>query len=213
MFAKAILMCFAVFFLSMTEEVLAGEVSSTSWAHEASQINKTILQSTLYEKGKPYRIAYHRGATRIEIKSVGGKMVSVIPAGYDPAVVGSNRLIGFLPEKLQVFKKKQVLVYVSSIRSRGGDGMGQCGSGSEIFLNFLDISKQVPKLKSSILIGSCNESIELVDQDVSKGEVGEITVVDNNLTLHFLNYKEIEGEPEAVVTPDYKLRFRGTEGN
>lgn len=213
MLIKAIFICFAVFTLSVKDEVSAAELPSTSRINVKSHIDKTSMQHVVYANGRPYRIAYNRRASRVEITSVGRKMVSAVPAAYDPALVGSDTLIGFLPEKLQVFKKNKVLLYVSSIRSSGGNGMGQCGSGSEIYLNFLDISTQVPGLKSTILIGSCKESIELEDQDVSKGEVGDITVVDNNLTLHFLNYKEIGGEPEAVVTPDYKLRFRGTEGD
>ena len=179
----------------------------------AKQDNDETVWKKLCVDDRVYEVYYIRKVSRIEVRSGRGKIVFRIPSGYDPALVGSDSLIGFLPEKLQVFKKDKVLIYVSSIRSRGGDGRGQCGSGSEIYLNFLDISKQAPKLKSSILIGSCKESIELDDQDVSKGKIGDITVVDNNLTLHFLNYKEIEGEPKAVVTPDYKLQFRGTQGN
>lgn len=118
---------------------------------------------------------------------------------------------GFLPEKLQIYKKNDVLVYVSSIRSSSGNGMGECGAGSEIYLDLIDISRKMPRLKSSILIGSCRESIELEEQEISKGKVGAITIVGNNLTSHFLNYKNMNGDPVAAISSDYKLRFQGTQ--
>jgi hypothetical protein len=179
----------------------------------APQTDDEAVRKTLCLDGKIHEVYYNRKAERIEVKSVDGKISFRVPSAYDPTLVGSDNLIGFLPDKLQIYKKNKVLVYISSIRSSGGAGTGQCGSGSEIYLHFLDISQKAPKLKTSILIGSCRESIELEDQDVSKGKVGDITVVDNNLTLHFLNYKDIDGEPVAVVSHDYKLQFRGTPEN
>lgn len=177
----------------------------------APQNENGVVQKILCVDGRVFESYYSAKAARIEVKSTSGKIFFRIPSGYEPTLVGSDSLIGFLPDKLQVYKKNNVLAFVSTIRTNGGDGMGQCGSGSEIYLNFLDVSRKVPKLSARILIGSCKESIELGDQDVSRGKIGDINVVDNKLTLHFLNYREIDGEPEAVVTPDFKLQFRGTK--
>lgn len=178
-----------------------------------SKNDSDTLQEALCVNGQPYRIRYNRKAGSAAITSGDRKFIFRIPPGYDPALVGSERLIAFLPERLQVFKTNNVLIYVSAIRSSGGNGMGQCGAGSEIHLNFLDISGNVLKLKSSILIGSCTESIELGRQEIMEGKVGDITVVDNKLTLHFLIYKNVDGEPVTVVTPDYKLEFGKTQTN
>jgi hypothetical protein len=75
-------------------------------------------------------------------------------------------------------------------------------------LNFLDTNPAIPKRGSQILIGICEESIELNDQDVSSGTLGDLYVAEGKLFLHFLNYKEMEGSATAVVSSDHtKLLF------
>jgi len=164
--------------------------------------------STLCAKGNSYRITYERKLTQIVLMA--GKRKTIlqkIPAQYDPALVGSEVFIGFLPEPLQPYKKQDVLIYVSAMRSNGGGGGGQCGAGSEIHLNFLDIGGKVPKTKSRILVGSCMDSIEILDQNMSAGVMGDISVDGNNLSLHFLNYRNLEGSPVAKVAPDFTRLF------
>jgi hypothetical protein len=132
-----------------------------------------------------------------------------IPQGFDPSLVGSDSLIGFLSDSLQPYKSRNLLLYVSAIRTNGGGGGGQCGSGSEIYLNVLDTSRDVPRIRSSILIGSCDESIQLLDQNIGRGTLGEVAVVENRLSLHFLNYKNLDGYAVGTVAPDFKgLLFR-----
>jgi hypothetical protein len=92
-----------------------------------------------------------------------------ISKGRYPDLVGADSVIGFLPDEFQLYKKSNILIYTSSIRTNSGSGGGQCGSGAEIFLNFLDMTGLRPHMVSSILIGSCDLSIELADQDISEG--------------------------------------------
>lgn len=150
-----------------------------------------------------------------QIVSVFGKKVTVlskIPKGFDPALVDADDLIGFLPDEFQAYKEKNTLVYISSIRTTGGDGRGQCGSGVEIYLNFLDVAHTTPKVKSSILIGSCTKPIELLHQDLSHSKLGEIAVVEQKLSLQFLSYLDLEGYPTATISSDFKtLEFHPTK--
>jgi len=142
-------------------------------------------------------------------KKSGKFFLARIPPSYDPSLVGADALIGFLPKSLQAYEKDNVLVYVTTIRTNGGNGGGQCGAGSEIYLNFLEIGKVAPVAKSKILIGSCESSIEMKGQDTSAGEFGEISLVDEKISLHFLNYKKLDGSPTAFVAQDMKsLIFR-----
>jgi hypothetical protein len=127
-----------------------------------------------------------------------------IPRRYDPSLVGADNIIGFLPAELQPYLSKDIILYISSIRTTGGGGGGQCGSGSEIYLNFLDVRPRLPTLRSSILIGSCAQSIELLDQDIPAGKFGAISVANNKLSLHFMNYGNLEGYPTATVSADFK---------
>ena len=61
----------------------------------------------------------------------------------------------------------------------------------------------IPRVRSQILAGSCEESIEPDNQDIAEGDLGIIEVMEGRLQLHFLNYKEIDGSPTAVVPPDF----------
>lgn len=162
-------------------------------------------------EGKVYRIYYRQKTTSIVVAE--GKrnvILQRMPKGFDPALVGADVFIGFLPDRLQAYKKMGILTYVSSIRSNGGGGGGQCGSGAEIFLNFLNVRSPVPKIASSILIGSCEESIELMDQDISDGKLGTLAVIDSKLSLQFMHYRGIGGYPTATVSTDLKrLDFGG----
>jgi len=165
----------------------------------------TRVTATAFDSAKKYRVRYNRAMTRIELIFDHQRgILNQLPKSYDPTIVGSDALIGFLPEKCQPYKSRGILVYVSSRRTNGGLGSGQCGAGSEIYLNFLDTTTLTPKVRSRILVGSCEESIELNNQDVADGVLGNVEVVRGKLTLHFLNYKESEGSPTATVSPDFK---------
>jgi hypothetical protein len=176
--------------------------------HSAS--SSVMIRATTKRGGKSYQIRYNRARTRIELH-FGQKEVTLnrIPKNYDPSMVGSDKVIGFLPDAIQPYKPAGFLVYVSSKRTSGGSGGGQCGSGSEIYLNFLDTKTAIPKVRSKILIGSCDESIELNDQNIVDGILGEIDVAEGRLRLHFLNYKQMEGSPTATVSSDFSALLFG----
>ena len=134
----------------------------------------------------------------------GTSVLKKIARGFDPALVGGENLIGFLPDALQPYKAENIAVYVSTIRTTGGNGRGECGAGGEIYLNFLDLSPASPKVKSTILIGRCEKPIELVDQNLSASALVDVSVVAGKLTLRFLFYSDLEGGPVASVSSDFK---------
>jgi hypothetical protein len=203
-FISFILMWFAILGADKAFAINEKIMSNPACGANAPVIKGRVV-STMCNEGMIYKIIYDK--KKKQILSVGGTYKTIlhkIPSGYDPALVGADVFIGFLPEVLQIYKKNNLLLYISTIRTNGGAGGGQCGSGSEIFLNFLDVGGAIPKTRSQILIGSCEESIELADQDMSAGILGDIFVSQNRIALHFMNYKNLDGSPTAVLSSDFK---------
>ena len=164
---------------------------------------------TICYQGQFYEIKYIQKSTKIVL--VGDRINSTlhqISRKFDPSLVGGDVSIGFLPEYLQIYRRLGMLLYLSSIRTTGGDGGGYCGAGAEISLQFLDMKTRRPKFRQGILIGSCRDTIELVDQNVSRGIFGAISVVEGRLNFQFMNYGMRQGYPVATLSDDFKaLRF------
>jgi hypothetical protein len=200
-----ILFCLAVLF----SQAKAGEnfhkVSLESECKDSSSSPIKALPLVACSQGTPYRIKYDEKTRKIKlIYNHKNMALEQFSKGRDPALVGADSIIGFLPDQLQVYKNTGVLLYISSIRTNSGSGGGQCGAGSEIYLNFLAVKKPKPRVSSRILVGSCDYSIELDNQNIQDGEIGEISVEDGQLRLHFLHYKNLGGSPVATITPDRK---------
>jgi hypothetical protein len=159
---------------------------------------------------KLYEIRYRPNEGEVVLKHSGIRQVLIrIPKKFDPVIVGAEAVIGFLPGKLQVYGESNILMYVTSMRTSGGNGGGQCGAGAEIYLNFLDVAKPVFRSFSRILIGSCEESIELDGQNIPRGELGSISVHENKIRLEFFNYKDMDGYPVGTISDDFiKLNFK-----
>ncbi|XYJ11492.1 hypothetical protein ACSUZJ_05760 [Telluria sp. B2] len=177
---------------------------------ESMQMSLKKVVPEIHYQGRVYRIRYVERRTRIELDVKGKKTIlHQIPKRFDPSLVGAEGFIGFLPEELQPYKGSGNLLYVSSIRTSGGNGGGQCGSGAEIFLNVLNVNAKIPRTQASVLIGSCEKSIELLDQDMSNDVLGAVAVGEGHLVLQFMSYEERSGYPIATLSNDLKnLRFR-----
>lgn len=157
----------------------------------------------LCHRGHVYSIVYkansvtlHSGKRRTRLHK--------IPKGFEPEKIGAEGLIAFLPVEKQPYKNRDILLYTTAIRTNGGGGGGQCGSGAEIYLHVLNVRKKTPHVLSSTLIGSCSQSIELDEHDAGAKKFGALTVKDGRLGLKFLNYKSLEGSPTAFLAPDFK---------
>lgn len=160
-------------------------------------------------RGHAYLVRYEpRTGDTVLLRGRDKMVLESASTDADPVLVGADTVIGLLPEPLQVYRDKDVLVYVSAIRTMGGGG--QCGSGSEIFLKFLDVAAAKPAVKSSVLVGSCEKAIELDDQNLSQGVLGAVAAAGERLSLRFLYHGRREGNLTALVSKDLRaLEFQG----
>ncbi len=162
--------------------------------------------------GKPYSIVHHAAGRKTSLKwRAGSAVLHRIPRGFEPSLVGADKSIGFLPDHLQPHKDQKIVFYVSAMRSTGGNGGGQCGAGSEIFLNVLDLSPAKPKPLASHLIGSCS-GIEIDESDVNAGKLGDMSLVGGKLVMKFINYPGQATAAMATLSADFKkLQFIATK--
>ncbi|MGZ8293762.1 MAG: hypothetical protein ACXWVG_12015 [Telluria sp.] len=200
------LLC-GIFLFIMKITAAASEVSPGAVDETCRKQSKTLpgLSEWICHNAVLYKLQFLRQRGQIVVTGSGTRSIlHEIPHGYDPTLVGSEKFIKFLPKTLQVYKAHNIFLYLSTVRTNGGTGAGQCGSGTEIYLNFLEINSTHPNLRSSILIGSCRRSIELLDQDLSAGEIGAITSHRGRLHLQFVNYMNMDGYPKWTVSRDLK---------
>jgi hypothetical protein len=131
-------------------------------------------------------------------------LLDKIPAGFNPEMVGAEKYFIILPENLQPYISRNILLYMSAIRTTSGKGGGQCGSGAEIYLNTLDLSSKRPVTLSKILIASCSKNIELMDSESPTNGLGYFSVDDGNLLINFLSYENLDGNPRARLSTNFK---------
>ena len=197
----------AIFLFVVTTAVITSGKSAVAKpdCHSSSATELISVSAEGCIEGKLYKLLYKKKSTSIVVNDKNKETIlQRIAKGYDPAIVGADAFIGFLPDELQVYKDAGMLVYISAIRTNGGNGGGQCGAGAEIFLNFLNTRSMPLKVESRVLIGSCDESIELMDQDASSRVLGKLSVIDKKLSLQFMHYPGIDGYPTATVSADLK---------
>ena len=172
----------------------ASRPAKVSWHDQPSQ---------LCHRGHVYSIVYKANSVTLHSGKRGTRLHK-IPKGYEPEKIGAEGLIAFLPLEKQPYKDRDILLYTTAIRTKGGGGGGLCGSDAEFYLHALNLGKKTPHVLSSTLIGSCSQSIELDEYDAGAQRFGALTVNDGRLRLKFLNYKAIEGSPTAFLAPDFK---------
>lgn len=156
------------------------------------------------EPNKLFELDYSFKTRKLTIDTPAGKStLEVTPKGYSPELVGAEENIRILPMELQPYLPS-TLLYISAIRTNGGDGRGQCGSGAEIFLNVLNIELDRPKLISKILVSSCAESIELKGSEEAGPNLKGFSISNGELKVHFLFYKNENGSRTATLSKDFK---------
>lgn len=152
---------------------------------------------------------------RLFLKAHGKRLLlEDIGRDFDPAKVGALGHVRFLPTRLQAYLSQGYLLFVSSRRSAGGDGGGQCGSGVEDYLNVLDVNVTPVRVKARFLIGSCIDDVDLVDVDKFE-DFKSFWVADGLLNMQFLSYDaRCEDKLRAVLDSDFrKLRFVGSRAS
>ena len=172
--------------------------------HAHSCQNNAKQTSTICVGENSFTLAYDANANTISVRSRQGKTVlHRIPKGYNPTLVGAQQSIAFLPPQLQPYAAREVLLYTSARRSNCGDGRGQCGSGAELYLHALSIKTEPPKVLSSILIGSCKESIELYEGAPPSWD--NFSIINGKLAIKFLAHPaQPDRTPTATLTDDFK---------
>jgi hypothetical protein len=136
------------------------------------------------------QLAFNMDRSEIYLKLAKKRTIlEKIGAALDPRLIGSVDRIRFLPTALQAYRSQGVVLFVSSRRSVAGNGGGQCGSGSEDYLNALDVNGGPPRVLTRVLIGSCLDNVEL--SDASNFEAFKSFWVDDGvLAMQFLSYDD-----------------------
>lgn len=109
----------------------------------------------------------------------------------DPSLVGEEKSIAFITPQIIHLENKQYVGLTISERSMRGNGLGQCGAGSEIYFISLEIFKAKIIERNRFLVYSCNKDIYL--EDDGSGEDDAIKVnADNEIIFKWLDYPDYE---------------------
>ncbi len=146
------------------------------------------------------QLTYERASGRIVLQAPDTQktVLETIPHAYDPARVGAEALIRWLPVKLQPYLAHGKLLYLSARRSSPGDGHGYCGAGSEIGVTVVNL-RPVPKIEARIPVSSCLDNIELAAS--SGSDLSPYAVRDGKLTIAFSAYPG-RGQAVAQINDD-----------
>lgn len=114
-----------------------------------------------------------------------------LESNADPCLVGEEKSIAFITSKIISVEGRKFIGVTVAERSMRGNGMGQCGAGSEIYFISLEISETKILERKRFLVYSCIKNIYLVD-DGSKGN-NSITITDDqSVTFKWLVYPGYE---------------------
>ena len=137
--------------------------------------------------------------------------VERIDKNYGPELIGMAKYIRFLPMELQPYLSRNVVLFNSVVRSSGGEGMGQCGSGAEKYLNAVSISGTKVKVLGKVHVGSCYEPIEPDGEAGNETDFSAYSVQDGKLAIKFLYYQGLM-DPIGVLSKDFqRLEFPQTD--
>ncbi len=155
--------------------------------------------------GKTLTLDYQEKARSVSI-AVGGRSQRIerIDKNYGPELIGMEKHIRFLPLELQPYLSRNVVLFNTVVRSSGGEGMGQCGSGAEEYLNAASIDGVKIKVLGKVHVGSCYESIYPDNEDGKETDFSAYSVQDGRLAIKFLNYPEMKNSPTGMLSKDFR---------
>lgn len=162
--------------------------------------------------GKTLTLDYREKARTVSI-AIGGRShrIERIDKNYGPELIGMEKHIRFLPLDLQPYLSRNVVLFNTVVRSSGGEGMGQCGSGAEEYLNAVSIDGARVKVLDKVHVGSCYESIYPDNEDGNETDFSAYSVHDGRLAIKFLNYPEMKNSPTGILSKDFhRLEFSQT---
>ncbi len=153
--------------------------------------------------GKRLTLDYQEKARTVSITVDGrSRRIERIDKNYGPELIGMEKHIRFLPLELQPYLSRNVVLFNTVIRSSGGEGMGQCGSGAEEYLNAVSIGDAKIKVLGKIHVGSCYESIYPDNENGKETDFFAYSVQDGRLAVRFLSYPEVKDSPTGILSKD-----------
>ena len=108
---RHVLIVFGLLSLLVISDVhaLAKETTLHHRCNAKSPVPDDHVVSTMCVQGKIYQIVFDHSSLRIRLVADRRTVIlHRIPKGYDPSLVGADRLIGFLPESLQPYTRKNI---------------------------------------------------------------------------------------------------------
>ncbi|HEU0230409.1 MAG TPA: hypothetical protein VFR20_07545 [Burkholderiaceae bacterium] len=185
----------------------AGAAAITDSSAPKQLPNGDVVSSITTEAGKTYTLTYRQAAQDIQVQHAASTaVVSRIPRGHDPSLVGAATRIRFLPNSLQPYESRGDLLFIATQRTRAGRGMGLCGAGVETYLDVLDIRHKSPKVTASLLVDSCARGISLRNNGDPDDTLYSFDVEGGRLSMRFLAYEDMTRSfgIRAVLSDDLK---------
>ena len=172
---------------------------------EAAQSTRSVPATNLCLSGEKLTLEYQRKGRKVTLHVQGHPIViEQFDKGYGPELIDMQGYVRFLPLAIQPYLANKIVLFNSVVRSTGGNGSGQCGSGYELFLNALKLSQSKPRVVGKVKIGSCTESIFPEGIDEGPADYSAYSVRDGKLIIKFFNYKSMDGSPTAALSKDFK---------
>jgi hypothetical protein len=109
----------------------------------------------------------------------------------DPSLVGEEKSIAFITPKILSTEGRKFIGLTVAERSMQGNGMGQCGAGSEVYFISLEIFKTKILERKRFLVYSCKQNIYFTGD--GSGENSSIKMSDDrSVTFKWLDYPGYE---------------------
>lgn len=194
---------------------IAGMASSIAWAGSQQCPAETPGSLNVSAKGtrtalvclagSPVEMRYNAARRTIAVKRDGKQaVIARIDKGYTPELIGSVDYIRFLPSELQPYAPRGIVLLNIAERSTSGDGRGQCGSGEELFLAAVDVSRAPARLLGRVLVHSCREPVVLYETDGGANDYASFSVRDGRLAIKFLSLPGQREYPTALLSEDFR---------
>lgn len=114
-----------------------------------------------------------------------------------PELVGAEDEIKFITRSSITKNGRRYLGLTFSERSMRGNGMGQCGAGSEVYFLAMEINNSWISTINKFKVQSC---IDAIDISLGTTDYGEsISITKNEMIMfHWLNYPEFENPVTGI---------------
>jgi hypothetical protein len=196
----------ALIFASTPIVASAKAIACPTESPQSLSVSKTgKQQATSCASDQPVYLRHSSERRSVSISKDGRTtLVKRIDKGYTPELIGMTAFIRFLPNSLQPYTARGVILFNTVERSTGGNGGGQCGSGYELYLNAANVSRSPARVLGRVKIGSCLESTTLYDMENGPYDFSSFSVQNGRLAIKFLLLKGELEKPTALLSDDFQ---------